>query len=542
VVLHSASESRWRGLSRHSPHRTVWRLVSGPPCGDTLWLTLLAPCVKIRMPDPVPVCESIGGKLVMGEHLGARGRSWTAWSRTEPGVAGLTDRTEPIPMAKTGHSLDQVDPRAVATNRDVNGPASHITHRSILKRPSARHSTTAVLSALTLFAVAACGYSAAAWGASGSGRPDGITAVQMASITKTVRVGIITANTGPIAAAGKEFDDGAIIAVNQVNQGNLIGGGTKMALVGKEAAEDPATAASDAAQFGQDRNIAGLICCILSPVVGAVKPIVVKDKLPTDIWGATDTGLADPPYLFRTVTMPQPANELTAKQVAKQAKVKTVAYSVMTDNAGIVSQANAFKQGFNSVGVKDLGQVGTLSTQTSFASAATSLMGKNPGAIVVMATQSVELGVIDALHAAGYKGQVVAGETVAGQGVYQAQPQAITNVPFPVYFLASDPPNSIGRKFVSQYVARFHSQPDDYAAQGWGAAYTMAMGIKAAGKGSVTRASLSKALSGLTTLPNTIYGTVKFSGGQLSASSNVRIVHYAPPNGNLVAWHGKPIN
>lgn len=421
--------------------------------------------------------------------------------------------------------------------------------RRLVQRPIARvgllrRLALVLVAGATMFAVAACGSSSSSSSSAGSGgsSTSASSGGSGSSGGKTIQIGVITANTGPIAAAGKEFDDGAIIADDEVNAGDLIGGNTKMSFVNKEAAEDPSTAATDAAQLGADSSVTGAICCILSPVVGAVKPIIEKDKLPTDIWGATDTGLADPPYLFRTVTMPQPANVITAKQVAKQAGVKTVEYSVMTDNDGIVSQAGAFKQGFDAAGVKDLGQVGTLSTQTSFASSATQLMQNNPQAIVVMATQSVELGVIDALHAAGYKGQVVAGETVAGDGVYQAQPTAIANVPFPVYFLASDPPNAIGKTFVKDYVAKFHSQPDDYAAQGWGSAYTMAMAIKAGGGSSVTRASLSKALSGLTSLPNTIYGTVKFSGGQLSANSNIRVVHYAPPNGDLAPWTGKPVS
>ncbi len=385
-----------------------------------------------------------------------------------------------------------------------------------------------VLSALAL-AVAACGSgstsaSSTTSGGGGSGQ--------------AVKIGVITDNTGPIAAAAQEFDNGGIIAAQEVNKDGFLGNET-MQLVSKESGANPATAASDASQLASDSSITGLICCILSPVVGAVKPIAISHKLPTIIWGATDAGLAQPPYVYRTVTMPQAANAALSKQVAHQVGVKTVAYSVMTDNSGIVSQANAFKQGFDAAGVTDLGQVGTLSTQTTFTSTATSLMQKNPQAIVVVATQSVALGVIGALHLAGYKGQVVSGETVAGSGVYQAQP-SITNVPFPVYFLASQPSTAAGTQFVKDYVKEFHSQPDDYAAQGFNAVYTMAVALKHAGN-SPTRASVGAALGNLKSVPNTIYGTVTFSGGQLDASSSVTAVHYTAPNGDLAPWTGTPL-
>ena len=252
------------------------------------------------------------------------------------------------------------------------------------------------------------------------------------------------------------------------------------------------------------------------------------------LWGATDTGLADPPYVFRTVTMPQPANEKLATTVAKEKNLKTVAYGVMTDNSGIVSQADAFKKGMSDAGVKSLGQVGTLSTQTDFTSAATSLIGKHADGIVVAGTQSNAVGLIAALHDKGYSGQIMSGETISGSGVYESQPQALEPVPFPVYFLAGQA-TGLGKTFAQKYKAKYGQQPDDYAAQGFNAIYYLAMGLKAAGN-DTSRSGLSKALTDMSSLDNTIYGTVKFQGGQLDASANVQIVHYSSPSGDIVPW------
>jgi ABC-type branched-subunit amino acid transport system substrate-binding protein len=252
------------------------------------------------------------------------------------------------------------------------------------------------------------------------------------------------------------------------------------------------------------------------------------------LWGATDVDLAEPPYIFRTVTMPQPANEKLAVDVAGKQKFKTVAYGVMTDNSGIVSQADAFKKGMDTAGVKNLGQVGTLSTQTNFTSTATSLIQKAPEAIVVVGTQSNAVGLIAALHDKGYKGQILSGETISGAGVYQSQPEALADVPFPVYFLASEA-TGLGKTFAADYKKKYGQEPDDYAAQGYNAIYTLAMGLKAAGD-DTTRAGLSKALNNMTSLDKTIYGKVTFENGQLNAASNVQIVHYSSPDGSIVPW------
>lgn len=369
-----------------------------------------------------------------------------------------------------------------------------------------------------LFVTSAC--------ASGSGGGGG---------SGTIKLGVIVAETGPIAGAGKTFANGGQIAAQEINSGDLIGGGKKIELVTKEGSEDPAKTASVASQLAADQSITGMVCCILSTVAGAVKPIAVAQKVPLVLWGATDLNLADPPYVYRTVTMPQPANEKLAQTVAAQKRLKTVAYGVMTDNSGIVSQAAAFKKGMDAAGVKSLGQVGTLSTQTDFISSATSLIQEKSDAIVVAGTQSNAVGLITALHDKGYPGQIISGETISGAGVFKSQPDALVNVPFPVYFLASTA-TGMGKTFATDYKAKYGTDPDDYAAQGFNAIYTMALGLKAAGK-DTSRAGLSKALQSLNVIDNTIYGgKVTFTGGQLDASATVKIVQYTKPNGDIVPW------
>lgn len=352
----------------------------------------------------------------------------------------------------------------------------------------------------------------------------------------TIKLGVIVAETGPIAGAGKTFANGGRIAVQNINDGDLIGGGKKIELVEKEGSEDPAKSASVMAQLAADQSITGIACCILSTVAGAAKPIAEKQKVPLMLWGATEKDLAKPPYVFRTVTLPQPANEKAATELAKSESLTSVAYGVMTDNAGIVSQGDAFKKGMDAAGVKDLGQVGTLSTQKDFTGSATSLIQKNAQAVVVAGTQSNTIGLIAALYQKGYKGQIISGETVVGAGVYQSQPKALEKVPFPVYFLASEA-TGLGKTFAVSYQKKYNEEADDYAAQGYNAIYTLAMGLKAAGS-DTTRAGLSKALTNMKSLDDTIYGKVTFTDGQLNAASNVQIVHYSSPDGVIVPWTG----
>lgn len=395
-------------------------------------------------------------------------------------------------------------------------PNSPHGRRLVLRRASLAATVAGVL------AVSACGSSGSSGGAS-----DG----------NTLKIGVIVAETGPIAGAGKSFADGGRIAVQEINDKDLIGGGKKIQLVEKEGSEDPAKSASVAAQLAADQSIVGMACCILSPVAGAVKTVAIKQKVPLVLWGATAPDLAEPPYVIRTVTMPQPANQKLAEIVSKEKDLKTVAYGVMTDNAGIVSQADAFKKGFDDAGVQNVGQVGTLSTQTDFTSSATSLIQKNADAVVVAGTQSNAVGLVAALHNKGYKGLIVAGQTISGSGVYASQPQVLPEVPFPVYFLASKA-TGLGKTFAEDFKQKYGTEADDYAAQGYNAIYAMAMAMKKAG-GDITRASLTKALDSLKTLDPNIYGTpITIKDGQLDASSAVQAVHYTAPDGAIAPWPG----
>lgn len=350
------------------------------------------------------------------------------------------------------------------------------------------------------------------------------------------QIGIIKAETGPLAGAGKAFLNGALSAQDVINKNGMLGESKKIDLVEKESAEDPARSASVASQLASDPKILGTICCVLSPVAGAVKPIMKAKKMPTILYGATEIGLEEPPYIIRTTTMPQPANEALAKAIAEKTDIKTVAYNPMTDNEGMVSQKDAFKTGFDAAGVNDLGQVGTLSGQKDFNSAATKLMQMKPDAIVVAATQAENVGMIVALHDRGYMGQIVTGETVVGDGVFDSNPDALANVPFPGYFLPTET-TPAGEEFTAAYKKRTGSLPNNFAAQGFNAVFIMATALKKAGS-DPSRASLTKALDGLESVDGTVYGTVTFEGGQMSAGAGVKIVNYTKPDGAIVPFTG----
>ena len=387
------------------------------------------------------------------------------------------------------------------------------------------------IAALSMVVVAACGSSGSE---SASESPTGSDNTSAAPTGQAFNIGLLGAETGPLAGAGAAFLSGAKIGAKLVNETNLIGNGNTIQLNIEEASEDPARSTTVAAQIASNPDNLGIVCCILSPVAGSVSAVANREEIPTIIYGATAPGLAQPPYIFRTTTLPQFANETLGREISGQLGLTSVAYVVMSDNEGIVSQADAFKIGFNAAGVEDLGTVEIVSKQTNFASAATSVIDLGSEAIVIVATQAEAIGMVAALTDKNYAGQIIGSETLVGAGVFDSNPDALANVPFPVYFLPTKV-DAAGQAFVDAYNAEYGKDPDSFAAQGFNSIWVMGAALANAGA-EPTRASLSEALNGLTELSGTIYGTVAFEGGQMFATQSVNIVAYSQPDGVIAPW------
>ena len=103
------------------------------------------------------------------------------------------------------------------------------------------------------------------------------------------KVGFITENTGAIASAGQSYWNGAQLAAEEVKAQKFLGGAS-IALDSKESGSDAARAIQAANQFVADRSVLAISCCILSPVAGSLKPIVIEAKTPLVIFGATAPG------------------------------------------------------------------------------------------------------------------------------------------------------------------------------------------------------------------------------------------------------------
>lgn len=347
------------------------------------------------------------------------------------------------------------------------------------------------------------------------------------------RIGFITENTGPIAFAGLSYFHGAQLAADEISASGSLGAGAKLVLVEKESGSDPARAIQDMHQFIADRTILATTCCILSPVAGSLKPIVLRAKIPLVIYGATAPGLPQPPVIYSMTILPGPKDVATATRAVEVAKPKTAAYFVSADNDAFKARMAAAQHAVEAAGVKTAGVVSVLSSDTDFTAPATQAMGLDPDMVLVYATQSPAEGIVAALRARGYAKTIVGNDVLSPAPVFKKMGAALAGVPFPISFSAALAATPEAKEFVAAYEKRFNVPPDIYSAQGYAAIHFIAQGLHALG-GTPSRESLGAALAGIAQLDHNVYGGETIVGGQ--AETRDTLIVAWTRDGTIAPW------
>ena len=346
------------------------------------------------------------------------------------------------------------------------------------------------------------------------------------------KVGFITENTGPIAQAGQSFWAGAQLAVQDVKAAKYIGA-SSIVLEPKESGSDAARSIQAMNQFIADRSIIATTCCILSPVAGSLKPVVLAAKIPLVIYGATAAGLPQPPSIYSMTILPGPKDTAAALMVSDAIKPKTAAYILAADNDAFKGRMLPTQKALEAKGVATSGVVSVLTKDTDFTAAATQAMGLKPDFILVYATQQAAAGVITALRDRGYTKTIVGNDVLSPEAIFKKMGATVVGVPFPVSFSDSIGVSAEAKAFVAAYKAKFNASPDIYSAQGYQMVWFIAQGLKSI-SGTPTRESLSAALEKVEKIDYQVYGGQFMKDGQAQTTGTI-VVNWSA-DGKLVPW------
>jgi branched-chain amino acid transport system substrate-binding protein len=332
-----------------------------------------------------------------------------------------------------------------------------------------------------------------------------------ASLPSSIAVTAIQDLTGAVGAVGIATQNGMNLAVKEINASGMLGS-TQLSINYKDTATTSAQAVSLMSAAAASDSVA-----IFGPVSSqesvAMAPIAQTSKVPTIFTqSGADGVIAAGNFNFR-VTAPQAYFQPKLVSYLTAHNIKTVDILYDTDvptTKGLAEQTLPTLLKAANITVK--GSYGIQTTTTDISAYVSKIAGENPDAVGISDTNPGVSPAIIALRNAGYKGLIFGGSSfgVASLKAAGAQAKGV------VWTTDFDPQSTFPQtvKFVTDYKAAYGgAAPNNYAAEGFDAAYLLAYGLKDT-TGTLSRITLQ---AGLTTA-----AMAGFSGalGQLTFQGN----------------------
>jgi branched-chain amino acid transport system substrate-binding protein len=317
----------------------------------------------------------------------------------------------------------------------------------------------------------------------------------VSSLPAEITLGAVHDLSGATAAYGISIQKGIDLAIKQINAQKILGEGVTLKVTYEDAAGDPKQATAAFAKLTADTNITAILGPTLSSEAKSADPVAQQAKVPVVASSNTASGITDiGDYIFRT-SLPESAVVPNTVKVTNAALgLKKVAILYGNDDAFTQSGYDVFKAALTDAGIEILDTETFTKGDTNFATQLTKIKGLNPDAIIVSALvdeaaniliQARTLGIPETVHIIGGNGfnspklTQIAGTSAEGAIFGSA------------WNIASSFPANVD--FVKAYRAEYGSDPDQFAAQAFTAAWVTALAIRNAG--SVDHAAVRDALA-----------------------------------------------
>lgn len=298
-----------------------------------------------------------------------------------------------------------------------------------------------------------------------------------------ITIGAVHDLSGPTALYGTAIQKGIDLAVKEINAQEFLGKGATIKVIYEDAAGDPKQAIAAFEKLVANPDVALILGPTLSSEAKSADPIAQEAKVPVVASSNTATGITEiGDYIFRTSLPESAVIPNTIKVTAQALGLKKVAIMYGNDDAFTQSGYDVFKAALTAEGIEILTEETFAKGDTDFSAQLTKIQTLNPDAIVVSALaeeaanimiQARSLGIPETVRIIGGNGfNSPKLAEIAGQAAEGAISGSAWNV-------ASSFPASV--QFVEAFKAEYGSEPDQFAAQAYTAAWAAAIAIKNAG-------------------------------------------------------------
>ncbi|WP_028226526.1 branched-chain amino acid ABC transporter substrate-binding protein [Paraburkholderia ferrariae] len=277
-----------------------------------------------------------------------------------------------------------------------------------------------------------------------------------ASADQTVKIGHVGPLTGGSAHLGKDNENGARLAIEEINAKGLVINGQKVTLVldGQDDAADPRQATQVAQKLVDDKVVAVIGHLNSGASIPASK--IYSDAGIVQISPSS----TNPAYTqqgfkttFRVVATDAQQGPALADYAAKSLNVKTVA---VVDDSTAYGQglANEFEKTAKSLGLKVLSHDATNDKAVDFRAILTKIKGENPDAIMYGGMDATGGPFAKQARQLGLRAKVLSGDGVCTESLAQLAGPAADNIVCSQAGMAVERMNG-GAAFAAKYQKRF---------------------------------------------------------------------------------------
>lgn len=296
-----------------------------------------------------------------------------------------------------------------------------------------------------------------------------------------VKIGHVAPLTGPIAHLGKDNENGARLALEEINKAGLTIDGKKvvLTLVPEDDAEDPKTA-TQVAQKLVDAKVAGVVGHLNSGTSIPASRIYSDAGITQISPSATNPDYTKQGFktTYRLVATDAQQGPALANYVVNNLKAKTVAIIDDSTQYG-KGLADEFEKTVKAAGVKVVTREASNNKATDFKAILTKIKGSKPDVIMYggmdatggpLTKQAAELGI---------KAKVVGGDGMCTEKLAELAGEAVVNVTCSEAGMALSK-MAQGADFQKRYKERFNSDVQIYAPFTYDAVYVLVDSMKRA--------------------------------------------------------------
>ncbi|HQD89574.1 MAG TPA: ABC transporter substrate-binding protein, partial [Syntrophomonadaceae bacterium] len=303
----------------------------------------------------------------------------------------------------------------------------------------------------------------------------------------TIKVGINTELSGPVASYGSNAANGALLAIEEINAaGGVLG--KQLDPLSRDCKSIPDEAMSVSAALVGEKIVAQIGPLTSGNVAGST-PVMMENQIPLLAPAATAVNVTVDEktnkvrdFIFRVCYRDSDQGQRMANFALEDLNVKNAAIYGSTSDDYATGLAKYFKEEFTSKGGTIVAEEGFVNGDKDFRATLTKIKSADPEFIYVPGYYTEVAVLIKQAREMGITCPIGGGDGWDSPDMVSvAGAEALNNTYFTNHYSVEDPDPAI-QSFVEAYKAKYNKLPDSFAALGYDAARLLADAIERAGE------------------------------------------------------------